>query len=184
MNNKYFDEVREVISSHVQDEQVDEFVKLLKLASGMKNTVFVAGNGGSDCDARHFAQDCISYILNNDGVPIKTHVVGANSGVLTALANDFCYDKAVVKELKLYARKQKGDILVLFSGSGNSKNLLEAAKWAKNNGVIVVSFVGFDGGYLKNISDICFHIKSETWGVIHGCHSLIFHYILDKYLEQ
>lgn len=162
---------------------LNEFVKLLKLSVGFKSMVFVAGNGGSFCDSLHFGQDCLSYILNNRGIPIQTHVLGCNGGTFTALSNDFGYDKALVKELKVYGRKNKGDILVLFTGSGNSKNLLEAAKWAKLHNITVVSFTGFDGGALKNISDIHIHVPCTNWGIIHGCHSLLFHAALDKYLQ-
>lgn len=178
---KYSEEIANLLN-RVDESKLTEFVKLLKLVAGFKSTVFVAGNGGSDCDARHFGQDCLSYILNNDGIPIKAHVLGANNGILTAFSNDFGYEKALLKELKVYAKKNKGDVLVLMSGSGNSKNLLEATKWAKANGITVVSFVGFDGGKLKELSDICIHIESETWGHIHGITSLLFHLVLDKYL--
>lgn len=182
MNREYIKEIEEVLKQ-IDTSLIDEFVKMLKLSTGFKSTVFTAGNGGSDCDAKHFAQDCISYVINKGGTPIRSHAIGANTGLSTAIANDYGYKKTIVKELKIYSRKNAGDILVLMSGSGNSENLVEAAKWANDNGVAVVSFVGFNGGILKSLSNICIHLPTENWGIIHGCTSLLFHYILDKYLK-
>lgn len=182
MNKEYIKQVEDALKQ-IDTSRLNEFVKLLKLTTGFKSTVFVAGNGGSDCDARHFAQDCISYVINKGGRPIRSHAIGANSGLSTAIANDYGYRKTIVKELKIYASKNAGDILVLMSGSGNSENLVEAAEWANDNGVIVVSFVGFNGGLLKSLSNICIHIQSDNWGIIHGCTSLLFHNILDEYLK-
>ena len=181
--NNFIKEIKKILEEF-DLSILDEFVKLLKLVRGFKSTVFLAGNGGHFCECQHFGQDLLSFVINNDSIPIKSFVLGGNIGTFSALANDFSYDKALIKELKVYCRKNKGNIIVCMSGSGNSKNILEVAKWGQLNEIPVVSFTGNDGGQLKHFSNIHINVPSSNWVTIHGIHNILFHLILEELIKS
>ncbi len=106
--------------------------------------VFAAGNGGSGATASHFVNDFMKGLT----VPGKKRfrVISLNDCVplFTALANDIEYSAMFTEQLKNYARP--GDVLVVYSGSGNSPNVVKAAEYAQSIGMKVVGFTGRDGG--------------------------------------
>ena len=106
-----------------------------------------------------------------------------NSSVLTAIANDTGYDNIFLNQLKIHFKKN--DKILIFSASGNSKNLIDAAKWVKNKGGKVISILGFDGGKLKKISDLVVHIKSKKgdYGPVED-NQLIINHILAHWFKR
>ncbi len=82
-----------------------------------------------------------------------------NISALTAISNDLSFNEVFTSQLKIYF--EKGDKILIFSASGNSTNVINAANLVKKKGGKVMSVVGFDGGKLKKISDICLHIPSN-----------------------
>lgn len=179
--NTHTQQIQDILNG-LNWKTVDKLVKLLKLCNkNTSHTMFMAGNGGHFCEVQHYCQDGISYIINNGGIPIKTHALGSNIGVFSAIANDFGYEQSFVKELEVYGKKD--DVLILMSGSGNSPNILEAAKWARNNGLYVIGFTGNNGGKLREFCGLEINIPSDNWSIIHALHSLIFHITLEEYLK-
>ena len=98
-----------------------------------------------------------------------------NTAVVTAIANDIGYENIFLKQLEIHYKK--GDKILIFSASGNSENLLKAAKWIKKKGGRVISILGFDGGKLKKISDLSVHIKTEkgAYGPVEDIQLIINH---------
>ena len=90
---------------------------------------------------------------------INFHSLVDNSSIITAISNDTGYENLFLNQLKLYFKK--GDSLLVISASGNSKNLIDAIKFVKKNKGKIISFLGFDGGKVKKMSDICIHVKTE-----------------------
>ena len=82
-----------------------------------------------------------------------------NSSVLTAIANDVGYENIFLNQLKIHFKKN--DKILIFSASGNSENLVKAAKWIRKRRGRVISILGFDGGKIKKLSNCCVHIKTE-----------------------
>ena len=82
-----------------------------------------------------------------------------NPSVITAIANDTGYENIFLNQLKIHFKKN--DKILILSASGNSKNLVKAAKWVKRKKGKVISILGFDGGLIKKLSNVCIHIKSE-----------------------
>ncbi|MCL2814019.1 MAG: SIS domain-containing protein [Oscillospiraceae bacterium] len=121
-------------------------------------TVFTAGNGGSSATASHMVNDLTKgcRVFGREG--FRAVCLSDSSTLLTCLANDFSYEEAYALCLKTLGKK--GDALVAYSGSGNSPNVVAAAKYANEAGICVIGFLGRDGGKMKDLCDL--HIIAPT----------------------
>ena len=117
------------------------------------------GNGGSAATASHFTQDLgdVGRKANVEG--FKTRSLTDNTSLITALGNDFGYDK--IFSIQMEEIFNKGDVLVVISASGNSLNVVNAVELAKDLQGTTVGFVGFDGGKLSAMCDYVIHVKSS-----------------------
>lgn len=140
-------------------------------------TVFFAGNGGSAATASHFAQDLAEIGRKTGKAILKTLSLADNVPTITALANDYGYETVFVKQID--ERFRKGDVLVAISASGNSPNIVNAAKRAKELGGIVIGLVGFDGGKLAAICDHLLHVRTAggEYGPVEDVHMILDHMI-------
>ena len=104
--------------------------------------------------------------------------------MISAIANDTGYDNIFINQLKIHFKKQ--DRLLIFSASGNSKNLIKAAQWVKKNGGKVIGILGFNGGKLKKICDITFHIKTENgdYGPVEDIQLMLNHMLAHWFQEK
>ena len=173
---KYID----YLSNSLKDlnlDSLDEIRKELEIAKRKNKTIFVFGNGGAAATAITIANDLGFDILKktNTKKTFKFLCLNDNTSVLTAIANDVGYENIFLNQLKIHFKK--GDIALILSASGNSQNLIKAAKWLKNKKGKVLSIVGFDGGKLKNLSNISLHIKCDKveYGPIEDIHLIINH---------
>jgi D-sedoheptulose 7-phosphate isomerase len=140
------------------------------------NKVFFCGNGGSFADAQHLSAE-LSGRFYFDRDPLEVVLLASNVSYLTAVGNDYSYSDIFSREIK--SSVKEGDILICFSTSGKSKNVIKAIEVAKNKGAIVVSFIGNDGGEMKDISDYNLIIPSNNTARIQECHTLLGHTILE-----
>lgn len=136
------------------EKQFDELLKKNK-------TLFIIGNGGSATTSTSMANDLGFDILKKTKIKktFKMMSLTDNISALTAISNDLSFNEIFTSQLKIYF--EKGDKILIFSASGNSTNVINAANLVKKKGGKVMSVVGFDGGKLKKISDICLHIPSN-----------------------
>ena len=142
-----------------------------------KKKFFVAGNGGSAGTANHFTCDFGKNALPGSDINRpKIISLSANIEVLTALGNDFSYSDVFSEQLKNLM--DDGDLVLLISASGNSPNVVEAAKYAKTRNGRVISFTGFKGGKLKDLSDININVPSTSYEQIEDMHMLFTHVIV------
>ena len=162
-------------------KQVDE-APLLEIARHIIDTkkegaaIFTAGNGGSAATASHFCNDLIKGCRVENRTGFKAMCLCDPMPVLTCLSNDFSYEEALTVQLQTHARP--GDVLIVFSGSGNSPNILHTAKFARSMGMYVIGIGGRDGGKMKDLCDIS--AIAPTWSMeeledIHlcYCHALV-----------
>ena len=174
--SRYFKYLKDVLSN-IDVKQVDKLVLSLEKARKNGNTIFIIGNGGSATTASSMANDLGFDIIKKTKTkkPFKFLSLTDNNSVITAIANDVGYEEVFVNQLKIHYRK--GDQLIIISASGNSPNLVSAAKWFKSQKGKVISFLGFDGGKLKKISDIILHAKTEKgdYGPVEDAHLIINH---------
>lgn len=144
-------------------------------------TVWVMGNGGSASTASHLAFD-LSKTAHVQGRPrLKCVSLAENVAYLTALGNDLKYD--AIFSFQLAGLVEPGDLVVLITGSGNSQNLLEAARVAREAGAVTAALLGFDGGALKSRVDFHVLADSDQYGVIEDIHMAIGH-VVTFWLKQ
>ncbi len=145
------------------------------------STIYIIGNGGSASIASHMAND-LGIGARHDGTkPLRILSFNDNMSVITALGNDMGYDSVFVEQLR--PALTKGDLLIAFSVSGNSPNIIRAVEFAKEKGVPVVGCTGFDGGKLKTLSDFSFHIENEKgyYGPVEDAFMIMDHLIYTYY---
>ena len=104
-----------------------------------------------------------------------------NSGLVTAIGNDFGFDFIFSRQLSNAAIP--GDLLIVLTASGNSRNLLVAMEWARDNGVKVLALTGFSGGKVKDLADISIHVPTEIgdYGVAEDAHSILCHFLSSQF---
>ena len=174
--HQYFDYLNKVLNK-IDDKSLNKLFKEFEDARSKGKTIFVLGNGGSSTTATTMANDIGFDIIKKTGIdkPFKIHALTDNNAVITAISNDIGYEEVFLNQLKIHYRK--GDKILLISASGNSENLILAAKWVKKQKGKIISFLGFDGGKLKKISDLNIHIDTNNgeYGPVEDCHLIINH---------
>jgi D-sedoheptulose 7-phosphate isomerase len=174
----YLAQSRDVVQKAMDDP---EFTKVtLKivdrvsdaLAQGRK--LLLAGNGGSAADAQHIAGEFLSR-LNYDRPPTAAIALTTDTSVLTAIGNDYGYDK--VFERQILGLGAAGDVFIAISTSGRSPNILRAITAAKEKQLVVVGFTGNAGGEMKSCCDICLRAPSDSTPLIQQIHITAAHII-------
>ena len=155
---KYID----YLSNSLKDldlDSLDEIRKELEIVKRKKKTIFVFGNGGAAATAITIANDLGFDIMKKSKSKKTFNIVclNENQSVITAIANDTGYENIFLNQLKI--KFKKGDVAIILSVSGNSNNLIKAAKWLKGKGK-VFALLGFDGGKLLNYCNKHILIKS------------------------
>ncbi len=143
--------------------------------------IFIIGNGGSGANAQHIANDFLygAALSNKKGIKIEALV--SNSAVITCLANDINYDSIFSEQLKVKANKN--DLLIILSGSGNSKNIIRAIKQANKMNVLSFGIIGFNGGKAKKILDEYIHFETNDMQVVEDLQMFVLH-VCCKWLSQ
>ncbi len=153
--------------------------KIAKLASDSLSrggTIFWCGNGGSAADSQHLAADLVCR-FTSDRIPLKSVALTTDSSILTAISNDYSFDKIFSRQLEAIGKN--GDILIAISTSGNSKNIKEAVLKAKDIGVETIGLLGRDGGSSVDLFSHKLIIPSNSTARIQEVHILIGHLIID-----
>lgn len=163
-------------------QAVADFIGALEVARDHDRTVFFAGNGGSAATCSHFVNDLTKATRVNGRRGFQAFSLTDNVALLTALANDEGYDAVFTGQMQdLFAA---GDVLVAISASGNSPNILAAAKLAKTRGGTIVGLMGFDGGALRDMCDVVVHVNTPKgeYGPVEDIH-LVLNHIVTSYLS-
>lgn len=170
------------MTSQLDFDAIGKFVDRLLEARQTGKRIFLIGNGGSASTASHFAND-IGIGTRTLDTPFKVISLCDNNAVLTAIGNDFGYQYLFSKQLEKLMHE--GDILVAISASGNSSNIIDAVNLAKENNGYVVGLTGFDGGKLKELSDLSLHVASSKgeYGLVEDVHMIINH-LVGSYLAR
>lgn len=158
----------------VSREALDGAARLLFKARQGGHRIFVAGNGGSAAISEHLGCDWQKGVHLPGKSCLKVHCLSANSALLTAIANDFGYDKVFSFQLEM-ADLNPTDLVVLISSSGNSENILKAAEWARSKGCEIIGLTGFSGGRLKNAATVALHVPFDNYGVVEDAHQALMH---------
>ncbi len=139
--------------------------------------ILLCGNGGSASDAQHIAAE-LSGRFQYDRPPLYAEALHVNSSYLTAVANDYSYDKVYSRMVE--AAGKKGDVLIAISTSGNSVNVVEAVKQAQKQEMMCIGLTGADGGKLKSLCDLSLRVPSKNTARIQETHILMGHILCEK----
>jgi D-sedoheptulose 7-phosphate isomerase len=144
--------------------------------------VFFAGNGGSGGNANHLANDFLYALSKTPGSGLRVHSLSANPSVITCLANDEGYDQVFSLQLAVLARK--GDVLIAFSGSGNSPNIVKALEEARTIGMTSYAVLGYSGGKAKAIADVPIHVQIDDMQIAEDAQMIIGHMLMQWLYAQ
>jgi len=136
--------------------------------------LLICGNGGSAADAQHIAAEFVNrYTFERP--PLPAMALTTDTSVITSIGNDYSFDDVFSKQVK--ALGMEGDVLLCISTSGNSKNILSAARDASSHGMYTAGFIGNDGGNLTKMVDLALVVKSNATPRIQEAHILAGHII-------
>ena len=145
-----------------------ELVKILK--AGHK--ILLCGNGGSAADSQHIAAEFIAR-FKKDRRSLPAIALTTDTSILTAVSNDYDYQQVFSRQIE--GLGQKGDALIAISTSGKSRNVLEAVRQARHQGLYTIGFTGGAGGALKEMADICFTAQTSETSHIQEIHITALH---------
>jgi D-sedoheptulose 7-phosphate isomerase len=167
---------QETIEKTIQTMQ-EPLLKASKLAVETLragNKILICGNGGSAADAQHFAAELTGrYKTERRGLP--GIALTTDTSALTAIGNDYGYDRVFDRQVEALA--QKGDLLIGISTSGNSKNVINALKVAREMGCKTLGLTGRDGGAMNDLCDVNLVVPSDDTPRIQEMHILFEHTI-------
>lgn len=170
------DTKQQVLHDPVMLKSIEECVNIITQAFAAGKRVWFCGNGGSAADAQHLAAEFSGrFYKNRKALPAEA--LHCNTSYLTAVANDYSYDD-------IYARlvdgiTDAGDVLIGFSTSGNSANVLKAFEVAREKELITIGFTGASGGKMREISHFLINVPSNDTPRIQESHILIGHIICE-----
>lgn len=178
----YIENLKKLLDN-VDENIVAEIVDQLEIVSNKKSRFYVIGNGGSSATASHMANDLAIGLKRRDIISIDVISLGDNSSITSAIANDIGYDNIFYMQLKDILKPD--DVILAISCSGNSPNIVKAIEYAKEIGSKVIGVSGFDGGKLKELSDIKFHVDAPKgeYGLVEDVHMILDHIIYSYYIQ-
>jgi len=176
VSQHYAELVQAVADAKPSLEQIDHCALLIadSLMSGKK--ILAAGNGGSAADALHLCEELVGRYKNNRRA-FPAICLSADGTALTCIGNDFGFEEIFSRQVE--ALGEAGDVLVLFTSSGNSANLIKALQVARSREMQVVLLAGCGGGKLKGLADAEWIVPSKIGARVQELHSWALHVILE-----
>lgn len=175
-SKNYVEKLNSTFNDHIF-YQVEKLSNDLKKVWSKENCLFICGNGGSAANAIHMANDFHYGVGACGNSPftkgIKVEALTSNSAVLTCLANDIGYENIFSHQLENKATA--GDLLIVLSGSGNSKNVCKAIKTAKKIGVYSYAILGFSGGECLKSADCSIHFPVDDMQIAEDTQIIVGH---------
>ncbi len=176
VQQQYHELVQAVADAQSSLAGIDRCAQLIADALQAGGKVLTAGNGGSAADALHLSEELVGR-YKNDRRALPAIALAADGTALTCIGNDFGFDQVFARQVE--ALGTSGDVLVLFTTSGNSQNLVLALEMAKSRGVRTVALTGRGGGKLKGLADAEWVVPSSIGARVQELHSWALHVILE-----
>jgi len=168
------------INSDVKN--VKETISILLNARDNDKMIFTMGNGGSGSTASHFVSDLLKTAITKNSKRFKAISLVDNIPVNLAWSNDVSFDNAFAEQLKNFYKKD--DVVIVFSGSGNSPNIINAIKLAKNQECKCIGITGMSGGELVKFCDQTIVVPSNDMLQIESVHLALCHCIINAIRKQ
>ena len=177
---EYIDLEKEVISK-LDVDAINDAMNLIMKAYEANKKIYIFGNGGSSATASHYQNDFNKGI--SEYVEKKSNFTFLNDNMSTnmAIANDIGFEE--VFRFQLRNKLEEGDIVIAISGSGNSKNVINAVEYAKEQGNQIIGLTGYTGGKLKELSDISLHADVMSMQVTEDVHMMFDHLIMSIFYK-
>ena len=166
----------------ISTAEVNEFYRRIRTAIDFEKQIFVFGNGGSAKSMSHFATDMVKGVADALKKKVKVICLNDNTGLITAIGNDYSFDEIFYRQLKILANP--GDLVLTLSVSGNSPNLVKAYEWAAENGIESIAMVGGKKGRLPALADYTIVIDAVHYGHVEDAHMLICHMLAFGFMEN
>jgi len=166
----------------INEDDLEDLKNLIIEKITNNQNIFLIGNGGSAGNAMHIANDFLCGLSIYANRNCKINALPSNQSANTCLANDIGYDLIFEKQLKVLA--SPGDLLISFTGSGNSKNIVNAIQYANKNQIDSFLMVGYDGGECLKLSSNFIHTNINDMQICEDLQLIIFHMIYRSLLTH
>jgi len=181
INKFIFENHISLVTAISQDDKIlanlSQSIEMIVSCFQNGNKVLIAGNGGSAADAEHIAAE-LSGKFKLDRKALYAEALHVNSAALTAISNDYSFEKIFTRMIE--AKAKKDDVIIFFSTSGKSANIIDALKYAKSLHCHTITFSGEDNSLMMPFSNINFLIPSSETARIQECYMLICHIICER----
>ena len=165
-----------ILSLQNQRETIQAICKEITSALANGNKILTAGHGGSAAEALHMSEELVGRFLG-DRIPLPSICLVSDGPLLTCIANDYGFDALFPRQVQ--AHGQPGDVLVMFTTSGNGKNFSDSVKIAKEKDIKTIAISGKTGGDIKDQTTHQLIVSSNETARIQEAHTLIMHMILE-----
>ena len=178
----YKQEIENYISEEIETlkrldvNSLNDAVRLLVETKDRNGTIYVFGNGGSSATASHFQNDFNKGVSEHILRKFNFLCLNDNIPTIMAVANDIGFEE--IFRFQLDGHIKPGDICIAISGSGNSKNVINAVEYAKSKGNKVIGLTGFNGGRLKALSDVSLHVPVNSMQITEDIHMFFDHLMM------
>lgn len=179
----YLEQLKSTLDN-INPSVISDIVVSLDATMKKKSRVYILGNGGSSATASHMVNDLGAGLRRRNIINLDVVSLGDNSPAVTAIANDIGYENIFYMQMKGLLTSK--DLVIAISCSGNSPNIVKAADYAKEIGCQVIGVTGFEGGHLKKISDINFHVDTPKgeYGLVEDTHMILDHILYSYYITR
>ncbi|MGI0073206.1 MAG: D-sedoheptulose-7-phosphate isomerase [Nitrosotalea sp.] len=160
----------------LQTDLIIQMIDALIKARDNGKKIFTMGNGGSASTSSHFASDLLKTSITKENKRFQAISLVDNMPVMLAWANDVSYEDIFVEQLKNFL--SENDVIIGFSGSGKSKNLIKAFEYGKKRGAFCIGITGMSGGEFPKICNLCFVVPSNDMLAIESIHVMLCHCIV------
>ncbi|MCM8811156.1 MAG: SIS domain-containing protein [Candidatus Omnitrophica bacterium] len=174
-------ELVKVVFSDQFNENLIKISELIVKSIKEGNKVLLCGNGGSSADCQHFAGEMINR-FKKEREPLPFISLTTDTSVLTSIGNDYSFEEIFSKQVKAIGKEK--DILICFSTSGESRNVIKAANIAKQKKIKVISITGKTPNTLEKISDFVISVPSKETYKVQQIHLIIYHLLCSLIEEE
>lgn len=184
---KFQNDIREYISCEIETlerldvDAINDALNLLIEVQKNHKKIYVFGNGGSSSTASHFQNDFGKGVSEYIEDKFRFQCLNDNIPTIMAVANDIGFEE--VFRFQLQGVIEPGDVVIAISGSGNSKNIINAVEYAKNCGNKIIGLTGYSGGKLKELSDISLHVPVNSMQVTEDIHMVFDHLMMSVFYK-
>ncbi len=162
-----------------QSNQIKNAIEVITESLKKNKKIMICGNGGSAADAQHLTAEFLVRLRPNvNRRPLPIMSLAMDTSTITACANDYDFKYLFSRNFEAFGNK--GDVLIVISTSGDSKNIIEVAKLSKKRKITVIGFLGKNGGKVKKLIDIPIIVKSNNTARIQEAHIMLGHFIFEQ----